>query len=84
MRIIHDLIQEFKRRLNWGNACCYSMENRFSSRLQSNNIRINIHLSFCMPVELGLSAYKNTREYTYENKVRRKIYELKIEEITEG
>lgn len=59
MRIIHDPIQEFKRMLNWENACCHSVENRFSSRLQSSNIRIKIYLLSCMPVEVVLSSYKN-------------------------
>jgi hypothetical protein len=35
--LIHD---EIKHRLNWGNACCYSVQNLLFSDLLSKNVKI--------------------------------------------
>jgi hypothetical protein len=50
-----NLIQEeFKRRLNSGNACYHSVQNLLSSLLLSENIDIRFCLWFSMVVKLGL------------------------------
>jgi hypothetical protein len=60
--INQNLIQEeIKRRLNSGNACYHSVQNRLSSRLPSKKLKnwniqdyIKFCLWFCMGVKLGL------------------------------
>jgi hypothetical protein len=48
-----NLIQEeIKRRLNSGNACYHSVQNLFSSRLLSKNVKIRIHKTIILPVVL--------------------------------
>jgi hypothetical protein len=46
---IHD---EIKSRLNLGNACCYSVQNLFSSRLISKNLKIKIYKTVIFSVVL--------------------------------
>jgi hypothetical protein len=46
-----NLIQEeFKRRLNSGNACYHSVQKLLSSRLLSKNIKIRIFKTIILPV----------------------------------
>jgi hypothetical protein len=48
-----NLIQEeFKRRLNSGNACYHSVQNLLSSRLLSKNVKIKIYETVIFPVIL--------------------------------
>jgi hypothetical protein len=48
-----NLIQEeIKRRLNSGNACYHSVQNRLSSRLLPKNIKIRIYKTILLPVVL--------------------------------
>jgi hypothetical protein len=55
-----NLIQkEIKKRLNSGNACCHSVQNRLPSRLVSKNVKIGTYktiicMSFCMGVKFCL------------------------------
>jgi hypothetical protein len=50
---IQNLIQnEFKRRLNSGNACYYSVQNVLSSRLLSKRVKIRIYKTIIFPVVL--------------------------------
>jgi hypothetical protein len=46
---IHD---EIKSRLNFGNACYYSVQNLLSSRLISKNLKIKIYKTVILPVVL--------------------------------
>jgi sorting nexin-29 len=39
----NDICDEIKSRLNWGNACYYSVQNILSSRLISKNLKIKIY-----------------------------------------
>jgi uncharacterized membrane protein len=48
----NDTRDEIKRRLNSGNACYYSVQNLFSSRLISKNIKIKIYKTVTLPVVL--------------------------------
>jgi hypothetical protein len=48
-----NLIQEeIKRRLKSGNACYHSVQNLFSSRLLSKNIKVRIYKTIILPVVL--------------------------------
>jgi hypothetical protein len=44
--------EEIKGRLNSGNACYHSVQNRLSSRLLSKNIKIRIYRTIILPVVL--------------------------------
>ena len=42
--------EEIKSRLKSGNACYYSVQNRFSPSLLSNNVKIKIYRTIILPV----------------------------------
>jgi hypothetical protein len=44
--------EEIKRRLNSGNACYHSVQNLLSSHLMSKHIKIRIHKTIILPVDL--------------------------------
>src|SRR5215510_12264896 len=44
--------EEIKRRLKLGNACYHSVQNLFSSRLLSKNLKIKIYRTIILPVVL--------------------------------
>jgi hypothetical protein len=44
--------EEFKRRLNSGNACYQSVQNLLSSRLLAKNIQIGIYKNIILPAVL--------------------------------
>jgi hypothetical protein len=48
----NDINDEFKSRLNSGNACYYSAQSLLSSRLISKNIKIKIYKTLILPVVL--------------------------------
>jgi hypothetical protein len=84
-----NLIQaEIKRRLNSGNACYHSVQNRLSSRLLSKNLKIGISKTINLPVVLyGCETWSLTlrEEHTltvFENRVLRKIFGPKRDEVT--
>jgi hypothetical protein len=41
--------EEIKRRLNFGNACYYSVENILCSRLMSKNAKVRMHKTKILP-----------------------------------
>jgi hypothetical protein len=45
--------EEIKRRLNSGNACYHSAQNRLSFRLLSKNLKIRIYKTIILPVVLN-------------------------------
>jgi hypothetical protein len=54
---IQNLIwEEIKRRLNSGNACYHLVQNLFSSRLLSKNVKVKILLWFYLGVKHGLTS----------------------------
>jgi hypothetical protein len=46
------ITNQIKRQLNSGNACYHSVQNFFSSSLQSENIKIRIYNTIVLPVVL--------------------------------
>jgi hypothetical protein len=80
---IHD---EIKSRLNSGNACCYSVQNLFSSRLISKNLKIKINRAVILPVVLygyetwSLTLREEHRLRIFENRILRRIFGPKREE----
>jgi hypothetical protein len=47
-----DIHDEIESRLNSGNACYYSVQNLFSSRLISKNLKIKTYKTVILPVVL--------------------------------
>jgi hypothetical protein len=85
-----NLIQEeIKRRLNSGNACYHSVQNLLSSRLPSKDIKIRIdeYKTIILPVVLygcetwSLSLRKEQRLRVFENRVLRKIFGPRRDEV---
>ena len=84
----NDIREEIKRRINMGNACYYSLEKILSSYLLSKKLKVNTYKTITLPVILyGCETwYLNLREEhrlrVFENKVLRKIFGAKRDEIT--
>jgi hypothetical protein len=85
------LIQEkIKRRLNSGNACYHSVQNRLSSHLLSKNVKIRIYKTIILTVVVygceawSLTLRKEHRLRVFENRVLRRIFGPKRDELTGG
>jgi hypothetical protein len=69
--------EEIKRRLNFGNACCYSVQRLLSSRLLSKYLKIRIYKTIILPVNLYgcetwcLTLREERRLRVFENRVLR-------------
>jgi hypothetical protein len=80
--------EEIKRRLNSGNVCYHSVQNLFSSRLLSKNLKIRIYEAIILPVVLyecetwSLTLREEHRLRVFENRVLRKIFGPKRDEVT--
>jgi hypothetical protein len=82
-----NLIQEeTKRRLNSGNACYLSVQSLLSSRLLSKNLKISIYKTIILPVVLygSLTLSEEHGLRVFENRVLRRIFGLKRDEVTGG
>ncbi|KAJ4429861.1 hypothetical protein ANN_22065 [Periplaneta americana] len=85
---INDTREEIKRRINMGNACYYSVEKLLSSSLQSKNLKVRIYKTVILPVLLygcetwTLTLREEHRLRVFENKVLRKIFGAKRDEVT--
>ncbi|KAJ4444193.1 hypothetical protein ANN_05983 [Periplaneta americana] len=85
---INDTREEIKRRINMGNASYYSVEKLLSSSLLSKNLKVRIYKTVILPVVLyGCESWTLTlREEqglrVFENKVLRKIFGAKRDEVT--
>jgi hypothetical protein len=84
-----NLIQEeIKRRFNYGNACYHSVQNLLPSRLLTKNIKIRINKTILLLVVLygyetwPLALREEHRLRAFENKVLRRIFGPKRDEIT--
>jgi hypothetical protein len=84
-----NLIQEeIKRRLNSGNACYHSVQSLLSSRLLSKNLKIRIYKTIILPIILygcetwSLTLREEHRLRLFENRVPRKIFSPKKDEVT--
>ena len=85
----NDIREEIKRRINMGNACYYSLEKILSSRLLSKKLKVKTYKTIILPVvlygyeALSLTLREEHRLRMFENKVLRKIFGVKKDEITE-
>ncbi|KAJ4446495.1 hypothetical protein ANN_13191 [Periplaneta americana] len=85
---INDTREEIKRRINMGNACYYSVEKLLSSSLLSKNLKVIIYKTVILPVVLygcetwTLTLREEHRLRVFENKVLRKIFGAKRDEVT--
>ena len=80
--------EEIKSRLQSGNACYHSVQNLLSSSLLSKNLKIKIHGTIILPVVLyggetwSLTLKEERRLRVFENRVLRKIFGTKRDEVT--
>ncbi|KAJ4448734.1 hypothetical protein ANN_00125 [Periplaneta americana] len=80
--------EKIKRRINMGNACYYSVEKLLSSSLLSKNLKVRIYKTVILPVLLygcetwTLTLREEHRFRVFENKVLRKIFGAKRDEVT--
>ncbi|KAJ4433905.1 hypothetical protein ANN_16218 [Periplaneta americana] len=78
----------FVTRINVGNACYYSVEKLLSSSLLSKNLKVRIYKTVILPVVLygcetwTLTLREEHRLRVFENKVLRKIFGAKRDEVT--
>ncbi|KAJ4447830.1 hypothetical protein ANN_09838 [Periplaneta americana] len=85
---INDTLEKIKQRINMGNACYYSVENLLSSSLLSENLQVRIYKTIILPVVLYgcetwiLTLREKHRLRVFENKVLRKIFGAKRDEVT--
>jgi hypothetical protein len=80
--------EEIKSRLKSGNACYHSVQNLLSSSLLSRNVKIKIYRTIILPVVLygceswSLTLREECRLRVFENKVLRRIFGPKRDEVT--
>ncbi|KAJ4448853.1 hypothetical protein ANN_00244 [Periplaneta americana] len=85
---INDTREAIKHRINMGNACYYSVEKLLSSSLLSKNLKVRIYKIVLLPVVLydcetwTLTLREEQRLRVFENKVLRKIFGAKRNEVT--
>ena len=77
-----------KSRLKFGNASYHSVQNLLSSRFLSKNLKIKIYRTIILPVVLyrcetwSLTLREERRLRVFENKVLRKVFGPKRNEVT--
>ena len=82
------LANEMKSRINIGNACYYSLDKIVSSRLLSKKLKVKIYKTIILPFVLyscetwSFTLREEHRLRAFENKVLRKIFGAKKDEIT--
>jgi hypothetical protein len=82
--------EEIRSRLNSRNACYHAVQNLLSSRLLSRNVKIKICKTIILPVVLygcetwSLTLREEHRLRVSENRVLRRIFEPKRDEVTGG
>jgi len=80
--------EEIKSLLKSGNACYYSVQNLLSSILLSNNLKIKIQRTITLSVVVyafeawSLTLRKERRLRVFENRVLRRIFGRKRDEVT--
>ncbi|KAJ4448767.1 hypothetical protein ANN_00158 [Periplaneta americana] len=85
---VNDIREEIKHRINMGNACYYSVEKLLSSSLLKKNLKVRIYKTVILPVVLygcetwTLTLREEHRLRVFENKVLRKIFGAKKDEVT--
>jgi len=81
--------EEIKSRLRSGNTCYYSVQNLLFSRLLSKNLKIKIYRTIILPVVLygcetwSLTLREERKLRVFENKVLRRIFGPRRDEVTE-
>ena len=81
--------EEIKGRLKVGNACYYSVQNLLSSSLLSKKLKIKIYRNIILPVVLygcetwSLTLTEERRLRVFENRVLRRVFGPKRDEVTE-
>jgi len=84
----NSIAEEIKSRLRSGNACYHSVQKFLSSRLLSKKLKIKIYRTIILPVVLygcetwSLTMQEERRLRVYENKVLRRIFGPKRDEVT--
>ncbi|KAJ4448580.1 hypothetical protein ANN_10599 [Periplaneta americana] len=84
---INDTREKIKHRINMGNACYYWVEKLLSSSLLSKNLKVRIYKTVILPVVLyccetwTLTLREEHRLRAFENKVLRKIFGAKRDEV---
>jgi hypothetical protein len=82
--------EEIKSRLNSRNACYQSVQSLLSSHLLSRNVKVKIYKTIILPVVLyGYEIWSLTlrdvhRLRVFENRVLRRIFGPKMDEMKEG
>ena len=82
------IAEEIKSRLKSGNACYHSVQNRFSSGLLSNNLKIKIYRNINLPFVLygsetwSLILREERKLRVIENMVLRRIFGPRRDEVT--
>ncbi|KAJ4431354.1 hypothetical protein ANN_19951 [Periplaneta americana] len=85
---LNDTREEIKPRINMGNACYYSVKKLLSSSLLSKSLKVRIYKTVILPVVLygcetwTLTLREEQRLRVFENKVLRKIFGAKRDEVT--
>ena len=85
---MNDIREEFKRRMNMGNACYYALEKILSPHLLSKKLKVNTYKPIILPVVLygcgtwSLTLREEHRLRVFESKVPRKIFRAKRDEMT--
>ena len=88
MLLQNSILEEIKSRLKSGNACYHSVQNILSSSLLSKNLKIKIYRTIILPVVLhgcetwSLTLRKERRLRVFENRVLRRIFGPKRDEVT--
>ena len=84
----NSLQEEIKSRLKLEYACYYSVQNLFSSRWLSKNLKIKIYRTIILPVVLygcetwSLTLREECRLRVFENRVSRRVFGPKRDEVT--
>jgi hypothetical protein len=84
----HAIHAEIMSGLKSGNACYHSVQNLLSSSLLSKNVKIKIYRPIILPVVLygceswSLTLREECRQKVFENKVLRRIFGPKRDEVT--
>jgi hypothetical protein len=82
--------EEMKSKLNSGNACYHSVQSLLSSRLLSINLKVKVYKTIILPVVLygcetwSLTLREEHRLRTFENRVLRRTFGPKRDEVTGG
>jgi len=81
--------EEIKSRLKLGNVCYHPVQNLLTSSSLSKNLNITIYRTIIFSVVYGCETWSLTlreerRLRVFENRVLRRIFELKRNELTEG